>query len=148
MADRETYWSVVEPICGVVNIYEGPEIFLATFGQVRREAGLLYAAHFCQSEVCDGGFERFFHNSTGVLAPEVVPGFEAIMQVQISHAVTQAMNVLGTPDLRDRSARQTALGRLPPDSFNELDTRLFALMDSERGGFDVAADSYATRVAG
>jgi uncharacterized protein DUF4375 len=66
----------------VINIYDGPDIFLKTFAQVRREVGLLYATAFCQVEVCNGGLSQFFGNSTGVLAPEAVEGFIAIGQPQ------------------------------------------------------------------
>src|ERR1700680_3059322 len=28
-----------------------------------------YAAHFCQSEICNGGFEQLFYNGTGASMP-------------------------------------------------------------------------------
>ena len=68
------------PIWDAINIYDGPEVFLTTLNHVSREAGLLFAAYFCQTEVCNGGFHQFFFNSTGVLAPEAVDGFTAIGQ--------------------------------------------------------------------
>ena len=70
----ELYWSLVEPISDKIEIYEGPEEFACAFAGVPRPAGLLFAAHFCQSEVCNGGFDQFFSNSTGVLAPEAIEG--------------------------------------------------------------------------
>src|SRR5712691_6959873 len=81
----------------VINIYDGPDAFLKTFAQVRREVGLLYATAFCQFEVCNGGFSQFFGNSTGVLAPEAVEGFIAIGQPQIADIVRRAMAKLGRP---------------------------------------------------
>jgi Domain of unknown function (DUF4375) len=87
----------LDSIWDVINIYDGPEAFLATFNQVSREAGLLFAANFCQSEVCNGGFRQFFFNSTGVLAPEAVDGFAAIGQVQVGNLLEQAMALLGAP---------------------------------------------------
>ncbi|WP_321477388.1 DUF4375 domain-containing protein [uncultured Paludibaculum sp.] len=140
------YWSIVEPIWDAMNIYGGPEVFLATFRQVQRDAGLLYAAHFCQSELCNGGFNQFFFNSTGVLAPEALEAFEAIGQIQIANILAQAMASFGSTYLRDRQQRRAALDRLPADCFEELDERFFALIDNEAGGFDTAADGYAARV--
>jgi hypothetical protein len=77
----QLYWSLIEPVWDEIEIYSGPEEFSRTFAGVPRSAGLLFAAHFCQSEVCNGGFNQFFSNSTGVLAPEAIEGFKAIGQV-------------------------------------------------------------------
>jgi hypothetical protein len=148
MADGEKYWSVVEPIWEAIEIYDGPDVFLKTFKQAGREAGILFAAHFCQSEVCNGGFRQFFSNSTGVLAPEAVEGFNAVGQTEIAGIISEAMSVLGSAYLRDRASRRTALDRLAPDSFENLDEKFLALIDTENGGFTVAADNYAAHLAG
>lgn len=134
-------------IWDVINIHDGPGMFLTTFNQVSREAGLLFAVEFCQSEICNGGFHQFFFNSTGVLAPEAVDGFTAIGQVQVANLVTRAMAILGSPYIREREARQAALDLLPRGRFEELDDKFFALLDSEAGGFDAAADRYAAGIA-
>jgi hypothetical protein len=133
-------------IWDVINIYDGPGVFLTTLNQVSRETGLLFAAHSCQSEVCNGGFRQFFCNSTGVLAPEAVDGFTAIGQVQLGNLLRQAMALLGSPYIREREARQAALDLLPPGRFEELDDKFFALLGSEAGGFEVATDKYAARI--
>src|SRR6185437_8863594 len=135
------------PIWDAINIYDGPEVFLTTLNHVSREAGLLFAAYFCQTEVCNGGFHQFFFNSTGVLAPEAVDGFTAIGQVQVANLLARAMTLLGSPYIRERDARQAALVLLPPGRFEELNDKFFALLRSEAGGFDVAADRYAAGIA-
>ncbi|WP_369973953.1 DUF4375 domain-containing protein [Polaromonas sp. SP1] len=55
----------------------------------------LFAVHWCQSEICNGGFMQFFANSTGVLAPEVaflqckvVSVYGLFTLVRVSHPVT------------------------------------------------------------
>src|SRR5271170_7900760 len=100
MEPGEIYWDVIEPIWDDIDI-DSAESFQQTFQNVPRELGLLYAAHFCQSEVCNGGFTQFFWNSTGVLAPEAVKGFEAISQPQLANVLSQAMALLGAPYLRE-----------------------------------------------
>lgn len=77
MEAGEEYWAVLDQYWDVIDI-DSPEVFESTFNRVPRSVGLLYAAHFCQSEVCNGGFTQFFWNSTGVLGPEAVEGFRAI----------------------------------------------------------------------
>jgi hypothetical protein len=125
MALGELKWALIGPICGIIDIYEGPEVFLATFGQVRRETGLFYTAEFCRQEVDNGGFKQFLFNSTGVLAPEASEGFMAVGQLQVAKVITRAIEVLGSANIRERWARQAALNLLPPDSFEELEEAFY-----------------------
>jgi hypothetical protein len=111
MQPGERYWSVLDPIWDTIDIGSA-DSFDRTFRAVPSNLGLLYSAHFCQSEVCNGGFSQFFWNSTGVLAPEAVDGFTEIGQPGVASVVGRAMSLLGSPYLRDRIARWTALERL------------------------------------
>ena len=139
------YWSIVEPIWETINIYEEPAVFRQTFDSAPRESALMFAAHFCQSEVCNGGFGQFFWNSTGVLAPEAVEGFRAIGQTQIAEVVEIAMGLLGSPYPRDREDRQGRLSQIAKGVLDTLDQKFFALIESEAGGFQSAADRYVER---
>jgi hypothetical protein len=127
----------------VINIYDGPEIFLDTFAQVRRDVGLLYATAFCQVEVCNGGLRQFFGNSTGVLAPEAVEGFLAIGQPKTADIVSRAMAHFGEPYPRDRNTRKDLLWKLPENIFHDLDQEFFGLTDVEGGGISPASERYA-----
>src|SRR5580704_9011076 len=98
----EQYWSMVEPVWDDIEIYQGPEEFVRTFAKVPRPAGLLFAAHFCESEVCNGGFDQFFSNSTGVLAPEAIEGFKAIGQNLVAVIIQEACCLFGEPFPRER----------------------------------------------
>jgi len=138
------YWDTVEPVWDKISI-DDVGVFQETFAQAPLHAGLLYAAHFCQSEVCNGGFHQLFYNSTGVLAPEAVLGFRAIGQWKIAETVQAAMDVLGSPYPRDRELRWANLSRFTPRSFDALNEQFFALLDTEAGGFEAAADDYAAR---
>ena len=68
----DSYWRLLEPIWDSVSIYDGPKTFLRQYRRLPRAVGHLFAAHWCQSEICNGGFHQFFGNSTGVLAPEAM----------------------------------------------------------------------------
>src|ERR1700724_4631038 len=103
------YWSIVKPRWDAINISGGPEVFAQTFGSAPRASGLLFAAHFCQSEICNGGFHQFFWNSTGVLAPEAVEGFREIGQAQVAAVIEKGMSLFGSVYPRDRKERQTRL---------------------------------------
>ena len=141
------YWNAIEPIWDRVNIYDGPEQFLSTFRSIRPELGFLYAAHFCQSEVRNGGFRQFFSNSTGVLAPEAIEGLRAIGLSALAEVVAEAVAIFDLPYPRDRETRDGVLSKLPKDTFESLDTRFFQLVGAEHGGFERAATGYASKVA-
>jgi hypothetical protein len=159
MEPGEIYWDVIEPIWDDIDI-DSAESFQQTFQNVPRELGLLYAAHFCQSEVCNGGFTQFFWNSTGVLAPEAAEGFTAIGQLKVADTVKRAMSIVGSPYLRDRPVRWAVLNALAPaadsqrdssggsgyrrvDLFVPLEREFYSLLQTEAGGFENAAHKYA-----
>jgi hypothetical protein len=139
------YWKVIEPFWDLINIYDGPELFRSTYDSAPKVSGLMFAAHFCQSEVCNGGFGQFFSNSTGVLAPEAVEGFRQIGQPQVAKVVESAMELLGPAYPRDRHEREERLPHLPKDVLDDLDEKFFSLIESEAGGFEKAADLFVQR---
>ena len=105
----ETYWELIEPYWEVINIYDGPEAFEASIRGAPRPVILLYSAHFCVSEVRNGGFLQFFMNSTGVLAPEAIEAFSAIGMPTLAALVNNAAETLGTAYPRNRGDRRDAL---------------------------------------
>ncbi len=119
--DLSRYWDAVEPFMEVPNIYDGPDTFLSTFAKVPRPIGLVYAAHFCLSEVHNGGFLQFFKNSTGVLAPEALEGFRLIGMPELASVMKTAMDVLGPEYPRDREARWGAILTASPLSTEEIE---------------------------
>jgi hypothetical protein len=69
---------MIKPHWKRVTIYEGGDPFLREYARTPEAARNLLTAHWCQSEVCNGGPHLFFFNPTGVLAPEAAIGYEAI----------------------------------------------------------------------
>ena len=139
----QDYWDVVGALWNVIDIYEGPEVFLESYNSVPRESGLIFAAHHCQSEVCTGGFEQFFWNPTGVLAPEAVDGFREIGLPQAAAVMEAAMELLGPRYPRDRGERKSRLSRVSAGAFDVLDVTFFASVKVKSGGFRAAANRYA-----
>jgi Domain of unknown function (DUF4375) len=158
MEAGEKYWSVLGPIWDSIDI-SSPDSFDRTFKAVPRKLGSLYAAHFCQSEVCNGGFTQFFWNSTGVLAPEAADAFGEIGQHEVANVVQRAMSIMGSPYARDRASRWSALARLSGAPlqggrsqytnvrlFEPLEKEFYSLLRTEAGGFETAADRYAVAI--
>jgi hypothetical protein len=140
-----SYWKLVEPVWEKIDI-DGPDIFLHTFHSCPRASALLFAAHFCQSEVCNGGFGQFFSNSTGVLGPEAAEGFREIGQIGIAAIVRSAMNLFGASYPRHRQRRQELLPHIV-NAMDALDENFYGLIHTEAGGFGTAADLFADRVS-
>lgn len=101
----KSYWDVVEPYWEAVDIYADPEEFLRTLAPVPSANALLLAAHWCQSEIRNGGFHQFFTNPTGVLAPEALDGFAAIGRPDLASLLREAMSYFGAPYPRERVVR-------------------------------------------
>jgi hypothetical protein len=143
------YWSLIEPVWLQLNGSwdDGPEEFVRLFHSISPEIGHLYAAQWCQSEVCNGGLYQFFSNTTGLLAPEAVEGFRAIGAADWAKILAEAMKYFGTPYPRDREQREEFLpvrhGRVSEewDPFRELDKRFYEWTDN----WEDAANGYAEK---
>ena len=148
----EQYWEAIEPIWDAISIYDEPEVFLEQFRSVSRARGHLFATHWCQSEVRNGGFHQFFWNSTGVLAPEAVAGFLAIGLPDCAAIVRDAMAFFGSHYRRERSQRIEVLEQLvqggvtEEELFEELDDKFFAAIGDSSERFDRAADAYTQKI--
>ncbi|MGA2053529.1 MAG: DUF4375 domain-containing protein [Opitutales bacterium] len=149
MKTGNAYWSVVHPIWETISIYDGVDRFLPEFAAAPTKARNLFAAHWCQSEICNGGFYQFFDNSTGILAPEAVNAFRALGMPKLAEIVSNAMSWFGNEYPRERQSRREALSLYASshpearDPFRELDDAFYGLFESENEGFLRAADAYA-----
>jgi Domain of unknown function (DUF4375) len=150
----QLYWSQIEPIWLPINeALDDPAAFLRAFRTVRREIGYLFAAHWCQSEIRNGGLSQFFGNSTGILAPEALRGFEEIGLADWAAVLREAMALFGPIYPRERSERQNALARMhcqtgngKVDPFRELDNRFFSWLNTEPDRWEHAFDAYARAI--
>lgn len=149
-----SYWELIEKAFDEVDIYSGPATFMNSFQPLPAAVQHLLAAHWCHSEISNGGFDQLFYNSTGVLAPEAEAGFRAIGLPDVADLVGTAIARFGPDYPRDRDTRLAALDRLPHDGSNayssrgrcfaDLDDRFFELCAE----FDLVADDYAMRTMG
>jgi len=151
----DRYWALIEPVWIPLNDTwsRGVNDFLLASRKVSRNVLNLYAAHWCQSEVNNGGFHQFFYNTTGLLAPEAVEGFSAIGLPEWSAVLSEAMGYFGARYPRERALR---LERLPMadgrtraewDPFAGLDDRFYSSDDAKRSRWELAADAYALAAA-
>ena len=169
----ESYTDFIQEVWDQVNIYDSVEQFEASIGAVPRPKLLIYATNFCLSEVYNGGFLQLFFNSTGILTPEAIAGFDLIGMPKLAETFAKASSVLGLPFPRDRDERQSSmirasklgdaelekifkqsenlylsyLGATKSLPFDELSEQAWELADEENGGFSCGATAYANSIA-
>lgn len=145
------YWKYIEPIWDSVSIYDGGEVFLTAFSEVAEKLRVLFAAHWAQSEIMNGGLGQFFTNSTGVLDPEAVEAFKALGMPKCASILSEAMKFFGESYPRERSIREKAFERFYEEfgddaiPIQEYEDAMATEIEEENGGFLVAADDYANQ---
>lgn len=167
--EESSYWNAIEPIWDSINFYDGVETYLASIAPLDRRLVLLYAAHFAYSEIGNGGFQQFYWNSTGAIAPETIDGYRLIGMPELAALVERSSALLEFPYPRDRQLRQRVLFRasgcgeldsLSTDSFSKLyevsdkddapinwralNKDFYRLAETENGGFVAAANRYVS----
>lgn len=149
-----SYWELIENAFDEVDIYSGPAAFMNDLQPLPAAVQHLLTAHWCQSEINNGGFDQLFYNPTGVLAPEAEAGFRAIGLPAVADLVGTAIARFGPDYPRDQDARVAAMRALPNDGskaysglgrcFGDLDDRFYELCAE----FDSIADDYAKQATG
>ncbi len=147
-SDADAYFAVIEPHMQRVSIYAPPTKFLDEFAKTPPKVQHLLAAHWCASEISNGGFHQLFSSSAGVLVPEAVAGLRAMGLTENAVIVEQAASVFGQPYPREKSQRHKKIDALKRKSkgavpFTELDERFFSELKRRPGGFDAVAASFA-----
>lgn len=146
----EHYWSVIDPVWDELCLsWDDPDEFVRRFAATPEIQRNLYAAHWCDSEVNNGGFHQFFWNTTGVLAPEAAAAYRAIGIPERAAVVEEAMRFFGDPFPRIRGVRIRALDEfrdLHPetrDPFRYLEDRFYAWEQQDHGRWERIANEYA-----
>lgn len=142
-----TAWSVIEPYWEAVDIYGSESNYLRGLAKLPEKARGLLPVHWCDSEVCNGGFHQFFSNSTGIVAPEALAAYRAIGADRCAAILERAMNLFPGRYPRDREERVAALAsiELPGEERQQWDP--FYAFDDEyyaaKPGLDRLMDDYA-----
>jgi Domain of unknown function (DUF4375) len=147
-----SYRELVDPLYEILVTWETAELYLDRMRGIREDLALLFGAHLAYWEIGNGGFTQFFWNSSGIVAPEAARGFRMLGMPRSAEIVERAMLQFGHPFPRDWNARQTMFdegeepfGGKEHPGFAALDSEMFPLVEEEAGGFEAAADRYATR---
>jgi len=134
LGDEDLVWAVTAPAFEAADIYGTPEELDETLLLLTPGQRALLAIHWCVSEVCNGGFDQFFANSTGILAAEALDGFRRVGATEYAAIVTEAMNVFEggvVPLDREGRNRQLDSGADETSSIlSKLDDRFYVDLES------------------
>ena len=109
---KTNYWDEIEQAFEDVDIYETYDVFKQGTAKYAEWKIDILAVHWTMSEVVNGGLEQYFRNSTGILAPEAVLGFQRIGKPELAAALQKAIALLGEPYPRERKERSERLAGL------------------------------------
>ena len=147
----DDYWRFVEPIWDSLSIYDGGDIFLQGFNEATEKQKVLFATHWTQSEIMNGGLGQFFSNSTGVLAPEAVEGFKKLGMPKCASILSEAMKFFGENYPRERAIRNSVLDYFYEQCGEEAipmleqEDAMAIEIEEENGGFWDTANNYANQ---
>ncbi len=109
---------IEDPLAGIWNdmpTTDNGEENLLWFRRLTPVQQVIYSSHYLAAEVYNGGFHQYFHNNTGLNAPEAVESFRELGLNDVADLVKEAMLVFGPEFPRDRELRQAFLDAIPGD---------------------------------
>ena len=119
-------WELIQPLWYSVSIYDGLDVYnqnLKPFSDAQRK---LLALFWYDSEVCNGGHDQFFFNSTGIVWKDAIEGMRMIGADQYADNFQKAVDMFGGSIPFDRGERIAAMDKLSEneefDDFEEIDT--------------------------
>jgi hypothetical protein len=119
-------WDLIQPLWYNVNIYDGFEEYnrdLEAFTEGQRK---ILALLWYEAEVCNGGHDQFFFNSTGIVWKDAIEGMHMIGAKEIAANFQKAIDMFGGEVPFDRDERGDMLDELSEkedfDDFEEIDS--------------------------
>jgi hypothetical protein len=145
LSDEDLFWAVVEPMWGDLNFYEDPQTAAAFFAKASPAQGAMIAMWWCRSEVCNGGFDQFFWNSTGMIWPYALQGFRLVGANSYAALLEKALSVFpgGVAPL-ERNVRDEVLesNEERMDTFDPIDQAFFALEREQKEELNALCAKY------
>lgn len=119
-------WELIQPLWYTVSIYDGHDVYeqdLKPFTEAQRK---ILALFWYDSEVCNGGHDQFFFNSTGIVWKDALECMRMIGAGKYAQNFQKAVDLFGGRIPFDRSERIAALEKLREeegfDDFEQIDS--------------------------
>lgn len=118
-------WELIQPLWYTVSIYDSIDVYnrdLEPFTDAQRK---ILALFWYDSEVCNGGHDQFFFNSTGIVWKDAIECMRMIGADKYAENFQKAVDLFGGSIPFDRVERWDALEKLDEneefDNFREID---------------------------
>lgn len=119
-------WDLIQPLWYNVSIYDGIEVYNKDLEQFTDGQRKIFALMWYDSEVCNGGHDQFFFNSTGIVWKDAIEGMRMIGAEKTAENFQKAIDMFGGAVPFDRDERCDMLDELCEnedfDDFEEIDS--------------------------
>lgn len=111
---------IIEPVWWSVNIYDSLEQYNKDLARFSLPQRYVFAIQWYAAEVCNGGHDQFFYNSTGIVWKDALMGLKEIGAQKYVKILEAAVERMGGNPAFDREERWKQMDELQPD-FEDLD---------------------------
>lgn len=112
LSDKYEPQKLIDPLWWSVSIYDGYERYerdLAPFTKAQRA---VFAVMWYEAEVCNGGHDQFFSNSTGIVWQDALAGFGMIGAAECEKNLRDVIEKWGGSVPFDRAERNEMLEKM------------------------------------
>lgn len=114
-------WDLIQPLWYTVSIYDSLEVYnqdLSSFTEGQRK---IFALSWYNAEVCNGGHDQFFSNSTGIVWKDALEGMNLIGATELFENFQKAIDKFGGVVPFGRQERMQLLDTLWEDeNFDDI----------------------------
>lgn len=103
---------LIDPLWWSVSIYDGYEQYERDLMPFTKEQRAVFAVMWYEAEVCNGGHDQFFSNSTGIVWQDALAGFAMIGAVECEKNLRAVIEKCGGCVPFDRAQRNALLEKL------------------------------------
>ena len=122
---KYTAWELIQPLWYNVNIYDGFDDYNKDLEQFTDAQRKIFALKWYEAEVCNGGHDQFFFNSTGIVWKDAIEGMYMIGADDLAHNFQKAIDKFEGNVPFEREQRWDILEQINEDgeveAFDEID---------------------------
>jgi Domain of unknown function (DUF4375) len=121
-------WEIASNLDDYIEFHEREKVLRETMAPATPGQRAIYSCIWYEYEVCNGGHEQFFWNSTGILWDEALAGFIRMGATEYAAILKAAISLFpnGVP-AKDRKTRKEQLEKIPEGHLDRLDNALYEL---------------------
>lgn len=116
----------IEPMLDLINL-ENAEAYEQSMQPYTRPQRLIFAVEVYMAEVCNGGHEQFFFNSSGVAWQDALEGLKAIGALEAAEIFERVIRKLKSKIPDDADKRRAMMEKLEEGLFEEEDDAFYAM---------------------